>query len=411
MSSTRTILVLGRVRSFRVRVFVEKVGGIEYVRVRWRENGQRKTESRPNTAATRKEMKAFAEGLYEARTSIPARGPDGALTLGELWQAYSTAESDHWAPTTEGNYAHHWRKFEHFAGRNTACDLITRETFDLFKRALLTTGGRHGKGHTPNQTRHYLADVKRVFAFGVDRDLIAPNKVISYRYKAPRGTTAAIIPEYTPEEAAKLLTAWDPRHGKQWRPWVLTTLMAYCGPRIDAARRLAWDDVELTLTTEVVDGVEQLVFGGTIVWPSKTDKMKKPARPQPLPGPVAEALWVALGWRQVCRYHGPRVFFSGLGKYRVRDVAYGQSAYNSALHAAEKRVGVDWLDQRGSHSFRRGAGGNALDLTGDPIQAMAWIGDTHNPQLMAKYLQRRAAKERGLAEQMAGALPKVEDGK
>ncbi len=54
---------------------------------------------------------------------------------------------------------------------------------------------------------------------------------------------------------------------------------------------------------------------------------------------------------------------------------------------------------RGAHGFRKMAGRNVLELTGDPKLALDWIRDT-DPRRMREYLKVRDDRLREVAERL-----------
>ena len=71
-----------------------------------------------------------------------------------------------------------------------------------------------------------------------------------------------------------------------------------------------------------------------------------------------------------------------------------------ALLRAEAAADVTHIAYRAIHGFRRTAGGNVLDATGDPYQAMECLGQTDLRSTM-RYLKKRQVRQRELATIMA----------
>lgn len=346
-----------------VRVVVER--GL--VRVLWTE-GHRRFESWPDTKENRKKADVFAEGTY-LRLSKGERPPE-ALTLLELWEQYELAEVHALAPKTQSNYAIRWGTFQTFAGRAARADLITPRRLDEFRDRLVKLG------RAPEQIRSIIGQVKRVYRWAMERRLIAPSLIPTYKVKLPRSLKGPTMAEYSREEALKILAQWDPRDSRQWRPWVLTVLFAFMGPRQNATRHLTWEHVDFA--------------GGRLLWVADTDKMGT-ERWQPMPAPVVEALWVAYGWRTWAGFDGAHVFFGV--QARTRGVKpYTYSAYNQQLHDAERRAGVPTIPYRAAHGFRRGVVGDVYDATGDLEVAAAWIGDRSTKVVKRHYLKDRDAR-------------------
>lgn len=380
MSARKTLETFGRKRRRGyVRVVEEFRGRERVIRVLWSEVDGRHAESYPATKAGRAAAVAWAEGLHERLLADPRLRTTGpSLTLRDLWARYVDAEFDSLRATTRRNYRDRWRKVQLVLNPNTPAERLTRESVDLLKRALLD------EGHVWNQMARHVDLLKWVMNFGVERELIPPTRITSYRLKKPRDLKDVEMGEYRRPEAARILAQWSPRHSRQWRPWVLTTLLHYCGPRQRAALALEWRDVDFA--------------AGLLRWRSETDKLGR-EREQPMPEPVREALWVAYGWRLFEGYAGRYVFFGVQRRTRggalrptsrghgrrawdlhdgitVAEKPWTYSAYNAALHAAERAAGVAPQKYRAAHGFRRGVSGDVLEATdGNYKKAADWIGD------------------------------------
>ncbi len=367
MSPRKILATLGR-RGATVKVFAER----ELVRVQWRDQGRLKTRSWPNTPDNRKLAKAWAETFVESRAK-PADPPP--LTLRQMWEAYVTAEFEHLRERTQRNYLGYWRKFEVFAGADTIARQVTRERLDKFRRSL-----RELK-LAPSEQHHHIATVRQVFAWAEERDLIPPTKVTRYRIKFRKEERRPEPAEYVPADAEAVIAALDPSSSRQWRAWIITTLLHYCGPRVNAALHLRWSDVD--------------IVNGTVTWAPEWDKQGG-SRVQPLPQQVIAAFALAATWSQRDGYTGPWVFYSN--QWRRRDRPYAYASFVAALHGAERRAGVTAIAYRAAHGLRRGSAGNVLDLTGGNIKAaMEWIGDK-SLKMAEHYLRDRGARMRGVAD-------------
>jgi integrase len=381
-----------------VRGFLE----LGLARVQWCEQGRRRTASWPDTPENRARAIAFAEGVLERLN--PVVGADRPtyepLTLRQMWERYQLAEFTALRPRTRDNYLKRWGKFERFLGRDYLATKVTRETLDEFRAELRKLE------HEVNQIQRHVQMVKSVFKWAVDRDLIPPTKVTTYRFKRARDEKIMVVPEYSPDEARRLLAQFDPRDARDWRGYVATYLFAFAGPRQNAARHLTWSDVDLVART--------------IKWPSALDKLGK-ERTQPIPEPVVEALWVAYGWRCTLGYVGPYVIFRpGAARFEIAnglfetarqaaraaakpDRPWTYSAYNARLRRAEISAKVPHIDYRAAHGFRRFVLTEALRLTGNLVLAGQYIGDTDVRTLQRSYVRERPEELRGVAELMGGA--------
>lgn len=380
MSERKALFVFGRKRKpDYVRGFRETVDGVPKIRVQWSRRSS--TESFDDTRKGLAEAKAFAEGVHE---SLQTRAPAeiAPLTLRELVDKHIAAKDSEWRPNTLRLLRGRWGKLELSVGRSTPAHLITRETLDDLKRKLLET-------HSPNQVRLAIKAVTSVFRWGVDRDLVPPTKVVTYTAKFSKDVerSAPKMAEFSADERLKVIAQLDPRDSRQWRAWVLVTLLAYCGPRQNAARHLEWRDIDFD--------------GGLIIWRPELDKMAG-ERSQPMPQPVRDALWVAYGWRQTQGYIGRFVFYGVQQRGRDKDQPWTYQAFCKALHDAERRAGMTPIKWRGAHGFRRGIAGDVHAKTGSSKKAAEWIGDKSVKVVERHYLLEREAEQRKTAEMVGG---------
>lgn len=387
-----------------VRVFRETVNARAVVRVQWKEGDRTRTETFEDTRKGIAEAKGYAEGVHE-RLLSPAKVEIPTITVRDLFEKYVTAKMDAWRPRTLEVAKQRWGAFELFA-RNGAepAELITRETLDSFKRQMVTLD------HSVNQVRMHLQLVTAVFRWAVDRDLVAPTKIVNYRPEFGRDAKrqVATMSEYRADERARVLAQLDPRKATTWRAYVLTVLFAYCGPRQRAARHLEWRDIDLTARR--------------IHWRPELDKMGED-RWQPMPEPVLEAMWVAYGWRCHDEYPGPFVFYGVQRRTRghalrrdphrakgkeslegiiVQEKPWTYQSYHAALTEAEARAEVEHVPFRAAHGFRRGIAGDVHSMTGSSKTAASWIGDKSTKIVERHYLLEREDELRVLAGKLSG---------
>jgi integrase len=382
-----------------VRAFVEK--GL--VRVQWKENGKRVTSSWPDTAENRAVAAAFGEGVAERLRRLSAGTPEPQtyrpLTVRDVYEAYLLADTEHMRDSTLTTFANRWRKFETFVGLEKIASAVTRETIDQFRAELKRVG------HVGEQIARHVQVVKQVYAFAVDRDLIAPTKVVTYSYKRSRDDKPMEIAEYTPKEARKMLRKVDPRKSSDWRLYVAIHVFAFAGPRQNAARHLEWRDVDFQQ--------------GTVRWRPEFDKLGYD-RTQPIPEPVIDALYVALGWRQAYGYTGPYVLFrpgagrldrggwhDGKARVSARSLArstakpdkpWTYQAFNGALRRLEERAKVPHIPYRAAHGFRRYVINNVLAETGgNLVLAGQYVGDKDLRTLARSYVRERDGDMRDIA--------------
>lgn len=376
-------------RRDRVRVVRVTVRGEPLVRVQWKEGDARRAQSFPDTRKGLAEAKAYGSGMSD-RLAAKANTVDvDVISVRDLFEKYITAKVDGWRPRSLQLKKERWQKFELFVGRQTPAHLVTREHLDEFKRAMMLNG------RSVNQVKHHITNATAVFRWGVDRDLIPATKVAGYQVKFGRDAARQVVTmaEYSKVERIKILEQLSPRQMNTWRAWTLTVLLSACGPRENAALHLEWTDVVLD-DPQLADGV--MVFGGRVRWNPELDKVGTD-RVQYLPGQVAEALWVAYGWRIAAGYTGRWVFFGARKKTIDTDRPFGFQAYTRALHEAEKRAGVPHIKYRAAHGFRRGIAKDIYDLTGSEHKAAEWLGDKSVKVVKESYLLEREESQRALA--------------
>lgn len=388
-----------------VRVFAEKVGRHTLVRVQWREQGKPRTESWPNNRKGIDAAKAYAEATHERLTAKPAT-EIAPITVGDLWRKYLTAKQHKLSPRTIATSSARWKKFDAFVGHSTIASTITRDRMDEFRDAMLKMQ------HAPNQVALTVGIVRIVYRWGEERDLLAPSKIPGYRVEIGAAVRAKgpKMGEYTREQRAAIAAHFDPRGARTWRPYVLSTILAYTGARQRAARHLQWADVDFP--------------HARLRWRAEFDKMHRD-RYQPVPEPVMEALWVAYGWRLATGYTGFWILFgaqaasrgetrelktweldpkhkrAGRTRRMVSDRPWGYASYNGALHEAEAAAGIKRQKYTAAHAFRRGVAGDVKDATGSDKDAADYIGDKSVRVVRDHYLMVREERLRDMAERLA----------
>jgi len=362
-----------------IRVVLEK-GGKQH-RVLWKnERGERKTESFAGDAKGRSLAVAFAEGLNDARTS-PPKLELASITLRDMWQKYLVSE-DHWREKTVKTNSNRWNQFELFAGPYYPAEKVTLEMLDEFRREMKK------RGIVQNQIRQHIAIVKVTFRWAMHRDLIPPSKIPTYRFRNSKDEAVIEQKEFSLEDGARVLSQFDPRSSRQWRPYALVTIAAQQGPRENALLHLTWDDVDFE--------------NALVTWRRKWDKLGK-ERSQPMTEETVEALYIALGWRMWMKYEGPWVFPPVQARRAERGEPWTYAAAMKQLSDACATAGVKRAKYQGYHAFRRGAAGNVSDMTGNPQTGMHWIGDTDMRQ-SPRYLKTRSAQMQSVATQLSGQL-------
>lgn len=352
----KTIAAFGPSRG-KVRVTIEG----DLVRVRWRNNGQRKLRSYPNTPENRANAKAFAKGVAESRVMPQESAP---LTLRTLWQKYSEAEFPHLRANSQRLYREYYARWElawgaSFLVENTTLQMAHQFRKDLTKLGLATS--------TIRQT---VRTAQMVYAWGERNELVTRNRLRLFRFKVSKDDRPESPAEYRDEDFAKLLAALDPTKAEQWRPWVALAICGAQGARQRAVLHLQWPDLT----------------GGMVTWRAQWDKQGREWS-QPLRVLTVAAIEVAREWRDRNGYKGPWLF-PAASKKNTGSPAYSPQSLWLALMKAEKRAGIAHIKGRGAHGLRRLLAGNVAALTGDAVLAMRSIGDT-DVRMAGRYLKNR----------------------
>lgn len=369
-----------------VRVFKLTIGQRELVRVQWRElDGTVKTESFPDSRKGIAEAKAFAEGVHDR---LLAKAPAVAylpLTLRQVWDKYAAAHAKAWRPKTHQSAADRWKKVELLLGKDTPAVSVTPEAMDGIVNILVDNLTAQGRPRSTNQVRSIIALIRAVYRWAsVERTLLAPSLIANYKAKFSKDLQRQVVEQHEFREAdrLKVLGHWNPEKALEWRPWVLTTLFAYCGPRQNAARHLWLSDLDMDRRL--------------IRWRPETDKMGG-ERFQPMPEPVYQAFMLALQWREADGYEGRFVFYAAQDRGRKKDQPWTYQAYIAQLHDAEDATGVPRELYRGAHGFRRGIAGDVHNATGSSKKAAGWIGDKSTRVVEKHYLLDREDELRATA--------------
>jgi hypothetical protein len=140
-------------------VFIEE----GYVRVMWRERGERRYRSWPDTRAYRQEAKAFAQGLSDTL----GRGKETpTLTMRQLWDRYQETEFPRLRRNTQRLYGSRWGRWELFVGKEALADEVTLHDVDRFRRDLVKLGV------AVNQVKETIKVAKVVHNWGDSRELV-----------------------------------------------------------------------------------------------------------------------------------------------------------------------------------------------------------------------------------------------
>lgn len=347
----------------------------------WKEQGRRRYEIYPATAAGRLQAKAYAKGVFERLTAPPKAAH---ITTREMWSRYVAAEEARLRPASMVLYRAAWRKWEVFIGSDTVAEDVPTEAVARFRGAL-------AKRHAINQVRNIIRVVKLVYSWADELELITRNRVTRYRMKIGKDELIAAPAEYRTEEWERILKALGGGQEKRtWRCYCAVLLQGAQGDRINATLRLRWSDVDLA--------------SGSLQWPRDTNKQGK-ERWQPIMPEGLSALLTARWWASKLRIRSEYVFPGASAKTEF----YDYRAYADTLRRAETRAAIPHQRGRGSHGWRKMAAGNINERTKDPWLAMQFVGDK-DPRMMEQYLKTRDDRLEALAEPVhpATQLPRPE---
>lgn len=360
-----------------VRVFLEK--GHELVRVQWKTPGAGiGTESWPNT----KENVAIAKAWAEGKASTVLRGdvdlPREKLTLARLWQLYAEANFPHLRPRTKALYQENFRRWALMWGWEFIAERTTLEMADEFRATAKKLG------LATSTIRKTIYDVKMVFAWGEQRELLTRNRLRMYRFKVAKEDRPKPIDEYRAAEFRRILSQLNPARPEQWRGYVALGLCGLQGARQNAVLHInALEDIRLGYHVLGPTGFEWIP--GEITWRSEWDKLGRTWK-QPLRQQGQLLIEIALEWRERAAYKGPWLLFPGSSKSK-RDT-YSQQSLWAILKGAERRAGIDAVVRRAGHSLRRMLAGDVTAETGDFMLGLQTIGDT-DPRQAAAYIRAR----------------------
>jgi integrase len=160
-----------------------------------------------------------------------------ATTL-ELWERFAEAEFPHLRPRTQRLYAQRWRRWQVFIGHAFPAAEATLEKLDQYRAALTKVD------MAPNQIGEHLKQVKLVYAWAEQRELVARNRIALYRFKLGKEERRHEPAEYRIEDFERLVAQLSPQSSRTWRPWALLMVLGHQGVRVRAALHLSSDDVD-----------------------------------------------------------------------------------------------------------------------------------------------------------------------
>jgi integrase len=367
-------------RGRQVSVFVEARRGHPRVCVFWIRAGQRHLETWPDTPQHRRLARQFAKGVLEGWDQATTRT---TLTVRDLWDAYEAAEFPRLRPNSQRLYRDGWRRFELFVGQAFPAEDVTPKMLAELRQALEQV-------HLAlNTIRQVIRIAKTVYAWGERLELVRRNRLHLFRFTVGKDERPVPPPEYTLDEVARLLAAFDPTRGDQWRPWVALAIASSQGTRQHAVVHL--EDRDLDPTT------------GRITWRAAWDKTGKDWSQQAMPLTV-EAFAVARAWKARLGVTSPWLLPSP--KQGRVGACYTVQALAVAIRSAEDRAGIAHRKGRRGHGVRKNLSGDINAATGDALLAVHAIGDV-DPRRAREYVQKRDERVDAALAARAGRLAEL----
>jgi integrase len=372
-----TVRVLERVRRTSAGVVTSLV-------LEWREQGQRRRLVIP-PAATKREWLATATAQARAVHArlvapSPATVAPAVVTVAQVYEAYVAVRGVAWRPSTRKLAAEAYRAWSAFAGAATDVTSLTGASLATFRAELVRTGRERA-----NAVR-VASRVRTMFRTAVEAGVLERHPIATMRLAIGKDDQATPVPEFTPEQAARLVAQLDPRQRTQWRAWAMMMLAGILGPRVTALRLQTWANVDLTRRV--------------VRWAPETDKLGR-ERYQALPRAAVYVLRVVRVWQRRERYDGPLLFPSP----QKPGAAWTYAALWLALGRAARQAGVVLADRQAMHAWRRYAANEVLRRTGGDLTAVAyWLGDKDLRVLAKSYLRERPEDGRRIAATISGPL-------
>ena len=127
-----------------------------------------------------------------------------------------------------------------------------------------------------------------------------------------------------------------------------------------------------------------------ITWPAQFQKQGK-SLVRPMTWPVYSALLTARWWRVRDQYTGDWVFYTPRVRLRALDRPTSYQTIHSALLQAEHRAGLPHQPYRSLHGGRRHVVSEVIELTGDRMLGLEYVGDV-DPKALKSYDRRVPAR-------------------
>jgi integrase len=353
-----------------------------------------------NTKEGRAEAVAFAEGWHSERARMEQQRREAAkpapISVRELWTAFKDAEfssevGEGLRKATQISYAHHFKRFELYVGKDRAAETIKVPELAAMRKI------ERAAGRALNQTRQTMNVVRIVFRWGIEHELLTHSPLAVMRWKSRKDAPAPLAPdEYVTAEFEKLLGAVDKDDTRQWRAWVFLMLVGHYGMRANAVLHLRWRDID--------------VEADTITWPARYQKQGKDLV-RPLTWEGWSALLVAKAqrervatFRKLSHHTNEKAGVDRLEEadwvlFAERDKAQPMSYQSMHYHLtqAEIRGKVEPKPYRKAHGFRRMVVGNVIEATGDRMLGLEVVGDK-DPKVLMSYDKRLKDRiEQGMA--------------
>jgi integrase len=359
MTPRRRLATFGA-RGQLVRLYVEERGGVKRYVVQYGPKGARKQESFAYNKAGKAEAEAFFNAFGKELEAPAKRAP---LTNRELWTAYITAEGEHLRQRSVRLYADSWRTWEQFAGAHNIAEATTVLQIAEFRKAL------DAQGLATATVYNVIRNIRIVFNWGERMELLDRNRWHLYVFKVAKERRTKPRAEYRSDEFLRIWGALDPSTRGQWRAWVAIGLLGIYGNRQNEILNLQWS----------------WITGDAVRIPSEYVKTGEEGTLTLFPL-TRQVLDVARDWAGKEGYSGPHVLFPG--RSHNREPHYTIQSLTAALHAAERRAGVEQIRWRAGHGFRRGLVGDLVDATGDVTLALQAIRD-RDIRMATRYRVRR----------------------
>lgn len=379
MSDTQTTLATFGTRPHTVRVVQRTRGTSITILLEWRELGvkQRRVVAANDTkretmASAKAEAKRLAARLVAGElphATPPVVVPSHAVTVADVYDAHVALRGNGWRPRTRALEADVYRSWAAFAGRDTDVSTQTVLTLAEFRRELVRLG------HVPSASVRHCQRVRGMYRSAIEAGTLATHPIATARLKVAKHEQPAPVPEFTPDETARLVAAFDPRRRTQWRAWGAMMLAAILGPRANAL--LSQELPNLDMATR------------TLRWAPETDKVGR-ERFQALPRAAVLVCRIIRVWHAREGYTGRWLFPSPQWKTTGDRKPWSYAALWLSLTSACAAVGVARRPMQAMHAFRRYAANQVLRATGGDLTAVSyWLGDTDLRVLQRSYLRTR----------------------